>query len=72
MEDLTNESVYNLAKRINQIEYEIRQLEMEYNTILSELHRRLPNLKDDKNLQPKVLRKIYKETEESCEKDICD
>ena len=58
MEDLTNESVYNLAKRINQIDYEIRQLEMEYNTILSELHRRLPNLKDDKNLQPKVLRKI--------------
>lgn len=58
MKDLNNESVYKMVVRINQIEYEIRQLEMEYNTILSELHRRLPNLKDDKNLQPKVLRKI--------------
>lgn len=58
MQDYSKESVYKMVVRINQIEYEIRQLEMEYNTILSELHRRLPNLKDDKNLQPKVLRKI--------------
>ena len=61
MKDLSNESVYKMVVRINQIEYEIRQLEMEYNTILSELHRRLPNLKDDKNLRPKVLRKTMEE-----------
>lgn len=55
MKDLTNESVYKMVVRINQIEYEIRQLEIEYNTILDELFRRLPNLKDDENLRPKVL-----------------
>ena len=57
MQDLSKESVYKMVVRINQIEYEIRQLEMEYNTILGELHHRLPNLKDDKNLKPKVLKK---------------
>lgn len=57
MQDLSKESVYKMVVRISQIEYEIRQLEMEYNTILSELHHRLPDLKDDKNLQPKVLKK---------------
>ena len=57
MQDYSKESVYKMVVRMNQIEYEIRQLEMEYNVILGELHHRLPNLKDDKNLKPKVLKK---------------
>lgn len=64
MNDLTKESVYNLAKRINQIDYEIRQLEMEHNSIVKELHRRFPHLKNDENLRPKVLRKTMEEMNE--------
>ena len=60
MQDYSKESVYKMVVRMNQIEYEIRQLEMEYNTILSELQHRLPNLKDDKNLKPKVIEKTYR------------
>ena len=61
MQDLTVETTYALATRINQIDYEIRQLEIEHNRIVSELSRRYPHLKNDENLRPKVLKKCKDE-----------
>lgn len=61
MDNLQHESLYNLATRMNQIELEIQRLEIEYNGIVNELQRRIPNLKEDSNVQPKVLRKVREE-----------
>lgn len=49
-----------LAFRMNEIEREIYNLEYEYNLIIEELKRRMPNLKDDVNLQKKKVRKYEK------------
>ena len=46
-----------LANRMNQIEKEIYSLELEYNMIIEELKRRMPNLENDVNLQKKKVRK---------------
>ncbi len=54
---MRNKTTLALANRINEIEKEIFNLEVEYNLIVRELKRRLPNLKDDENLQPKVLKR---------------
>ena len=43
---------------MNEINEEINKLEIEHNQIIQELHNRLPHLKDDVDIQPKVLRKI--------------
>lgn len=58
MEQLSDKSLFDLATRMNQIEAEIQKLQLEYNTIVHEIKERLPNLKDDKNLEPKVIKKI--------------
>lgn len=50
---MRNKTVLALATRLGEIEKEILNLEVEYNLIIRELKRRLPNLKDDVNLQPK-------------------
>lgn len=54
----------DLVKRLNAINVEKQQLEIkiinldnEYNQIVQELWDRIPSLKDDVNLQPKVPRK---------------
>lgn len=52
-----DETIVNLVKRLNQIEVEKQQLDLEFNEIAYELWDRIPSLKDDVNLQPKVLRK---------------
>ena len=57
MQDLHNQSTLNLANRLNQIAKEIQKLEIEHNSIVNEIKSRLPQLKKDKNLQPKVYRK---------------
>lgn len=46
-----------LANRMNQIEKEINELSIEYNLIIEELKRRMPNLENDVNLQKKKVRK---------------
>lgn len=58
MDNLQDKTVFELASRLNQIDKEIRQLEIEHNCILQELYQRIPKLEGDQNLQPKVLRKI--------------
>lgn len=50
-------SIFELASRMNQINKEIDKLEIEYNSIVNEIKSRLPQLKEDANLQPKVYRK---------------
>lgn len=57
MKDLTSATKFELCQRMNQINQEINQLQIEYNRIIAELHNRLPHLKDDVDIQPKVLRK---------------
>lgn len=56
--DLHNQTILSLANRLNEITREIQDLELEHNSIVHELKRRLPKLKDDKNLEEKVLRKV--------------
>ena len=58
MQDLHNQSTLNLANRLNQIAKEIQKLEIEHNSIVNEIKSRLPKLKDDKNLEEKVLKKV--------------
>ena len=58
MEDLHNQSTLVLANRLNQISKEIQKLEIEHNSIVNEIKSRLPKLKDDKNLEEKVLKKV--------------
>ena len=58
--DLHNQTILSLANRLNEITREIQDLELEHNRIVHELKRRLPKLKDDKNLEEKVMRKEIK------------
>ena len=50
---MRDKTTLELAFRINKIEKEIYDLEMEYNQIVEELKNRIPSLKDDVNIQPK-------------------
>jgi hypothetical protein len=51
-----------LAARMNEIEREIYNLEFEYNKIIEELKRRMPQLENDVNLQKKKV-KVNKNAE---------
>ena len=67
MDNLHELSIFKLASRLNQIEVELQQLYIrdmknnrgidklseEYDAIIQELWTRLPNLRNDVNLQPK-------------------
>lgn len=57
MKDLSKESVFNLANRLNQIELERQKLDMEHNRIVRELWERIPSLKNEEDIQLKVLKK---------------
>ena len=50
---MKDKSVFELANRMNQIEWDINKLELEYNKITDELKKRMPHLENDVNLQPK-------------------
>ena len=54
---MKDKSLYELASRLNEIEVEIRNLEIEYNKIVREIKTRLPNLKDDVNLKERTKEK---------------
>lgn len=55
MEDIHNKSVIALANRLSEINIERDKLDMEELAIMHELWNRIPSLKDDVNLQPKVM-----------------
>ena len=67
--DLTKTPLIDLVKDLSKLDIkvtelsirkhdsdEIEQVKTEYNSIIGEIVRRFPPLKDDVNLQPKVLR----------------
>ena len=57
MKNLKQVPLIDLANRLNQIEMEKQKLDLEYNQIIYELWERIPPLKEDENMQPKVLKK---------------
>lgn len=58
---LANELNEIMIKK-NKLVMEIARLDKEYDEIIYELHDRLPNLKDDPNLQPKQRRRKYEQS----------
>lgn len=50
-------NLFELACELNHLMVEINNLEIRYNQVVGEIHSRNEKLKDDPNLQPKVLRK---------------
>lgn len=57
MDDLKHTPLIDLANRLNEIDREKQKLDIEYNKIIYELWDRIPTLKEDENMQPKILRK---------------
>lgn len=55
MEDIYDLSVIALANRLSEINIERDKLDMEELAIIHELWNRIPSLKDDVNMQPKVM-----------------
>jgi len=53
---MDNRSTFELASRLNEINIEKNKLDIEYNKIIEELWERIPDLKDNENIQ-KVKRK---------------
>ena len=53
---MKNKTILELAFRINEIQKQIYDLELEYNKIIEEIKKRMPKLKDDVNLQKKKVR----------------
>lgn len=48
---MQDKTIYELVMRLNEIMVERNKLDIEHNMIIKELQRRMPHLKDDKNLQ---------------------
>ena len=57
---MDNRSTFELASRLNEINAEKTKLDIEYNQIIEELWERIPDLKDNEDIQ-KVKRKDRKE-----------
>lgn len=57
MKDLKQVSLISLVNRLNEIEVEQQNLELEYNAIVNELWERIPSLQNDCNIQPKPVQK---------------
>ena len=54
---MKNKSILDLCKRLNAIEKQRNELDIEFNMIVGELWQRIPSLKEDVNLQKKKVRK---------------
>lgn len=52
-------SLIDLAHRLNYIMKTQQNLEIEYNIIVYELWERIPDLKNDCNIQPKTMKKAF-------------
>ena len=50
---MKDKTILELAIRLNQIEKELNELQIEYNVIVQELLERLPTTKNDDNIQMK-------------------
>lgn len=56
MKDLKNIPLIDLANRLNEIRKERDKLDLEELNIIKECWDRIPSLKDDVNMQPKILK----------------
>ena len=54
---MKNKTTLELAQRLNSIEKQRNELDIEFNMIIQELWNRVPSLKEDVNLQKKKVRK---------------
>ena len=54
---MKNKTTLELAQRLNEIEKQRNELDIEFNMIVGELWQRIPSLKEDVNLQKKKVRK---------------
>lgn len=50
---MKDKTILELAIRLNQIEKELNELQIEYNVIVQELWERIPTTKNDDNIQMK-------------------
>lgn len=55
--DLKHTPTIDLVHRLNKIDVERQNLDIEYNQIIYELCDRIPTLKEDENIQPKSVQK---------------
>lgn len=55
---MKDKTILELAIRLNQIEKELNELQIEYNVIVQELWERIPTTKNDDNIQMKKRVKI--------------
>lgn len=55
---MKDKTILELAIRLNQIEKELNELQIEYNIIVQELWERIPTTKNDDNIQMKKRIKI--------------
>lgn len=56
---MKDKSLFELCTRLNEINKEMDNLEMEQSKIVKELWERIPSLKDDVNIQPKKRERKY-------------
>jgi hypothetical protein len=61
MKQLSDMSLFELATEMNSLLREIDNLELRYNMVVNEIKSRNDKLKNDPNLEPKVLRKEIKD-----------
>lgn len=55
--DLKHTPTIDLVHRLNKIDVERQNLDIEYNQIIYELCDRIPTLKEDENMQPKIIKR---------------
>lgn len=58
MSNFEKTPLIDLAHRLNQIRVERQNLDIEYNQIIEELWKRIPNLKEDPNMQLKKVKRL--------------
>ena len=64
---MKDKTILELAIRLNQIEKELNELQIEYNIIVQELWERIPTTKNDENIQ---MKKRIKTNDKGIKKDI--
>lgn len=64
---MKDKTILELAIRLNQIERELNELQIEYNVIVQELWERIPTTKNDENIQ---MKKRIKTNDKGIKKDI--
>lgn len=64
---MKDKTILELAIRLNQIEKELNELQIEYNVIVQELWERIPTTKNDENIQ---MKKRIKTNDKRIKKDI--